>query len=117
LTFNNTVLGVGQDSWSSGIMLRIQRTATTAGLLSMVGCDHPGSERWGLWDRCWIHPPNEQPNRDYNIRDLWISTQYYSQGCPSGCAQQWNELLGTNVWQNVRKYDPGQPDHGQQIGS
>lgn len=122
----NSVLGVGDNSFASGI----------AAFYPENGANHDVTFDCGLWI---ISPNNsgaygvavgytpsagEPQNLNFTVRNVWISTQYYAQGCPSGCGQNWNQqpgssigpLGGAKVWQNNRKYNPGQPDHGQPIG-
>jgi len=118
LTFNNTVLGVGQDSFSSGIIATYPEWGPNSGVTVNGGLWIIQGQNDGAFGiAAGYTPPGESPNHDFVIRDLLISTQYYASGCPSGCAQQWNELTGTNVWSNVRKYHPGFADDGQLISA
>lgn len=112
----NTVWGVGQDSWSSGLIATYPENGPNSGVRFKGGLwivMPQNSTAYGI--AAGYTPPNERPNHDFSIQDLWVSTQYYASGCPSGVGQQWNELTGVNVWSNVRKYHPGFADHGQQI--
>lgn len=56
-------------------------------------------------------------NYDFHIQNVQISTEYNSSGCPSGCAQNWNQIArdGISTWTNIRKYNPGKADDGQII--
>ena len=117
LTLNNTVLGVGTSSWSSGILATYPENGYNSGVTVNGGLWIVQADNDGAYGVAAGYTPSagEQQNRNFTIKDLRISTQYYSQACPSGCAQNWNQLTGTNVWQNVRKYHPGFADDGQLI--
>jgi hypothetical protein len=75
-----------------------------------AGCDWYGSATGSCAGGC-----NKYQNYDFNVHDLKISTTFHSEGCPSGCAQGWNNVAGYGPWTNVTKYNPGQADHGQAI--
>lgn len=120
----NTYFEMGTNSFASGILATYPEN----------GANHDITIDGGLWV---IRPgndgtygiaagytkSNEQQNYNFTVKNLQISTQYYSSGCPSGCAQNWNQsgnsaigpLGGTKIWQNVTKYNPGKSDHGQAI--
>jgi hypothetical protein len=116
LTINNTVLGVGEDCWASGIIATYPENGPNANLtinggLWIVNADNSGA--YGI--AAGYTPPGESPNHDFHVTGLQISTEFYAAGCPSGVGQNWNQLTGTNTW-SATKYHPGFADHGQSIG-
>jgi hypothetical protein len=116
----NTVLGVGTCSFASGLIaLYPERGANhdivVDGGLWIIQSNNDG----GYGIAVGYTPGSEQQNYNFTVRNVQISTQYYSVGCPTGCAQNWTGAKapgGTNIWQNVTKYNPGKADHGQPIG-
>ena len=120
LVVRNTVLGVGACAFASGLVALDpeqgpNRDITFDGGLWIVRTDNGGA--FGV--AVGYTPGSEQPNANITVRNLQISTQYYGEGCPSGCGQNWTGSkapTGTTVWDNVTRYNPGQPDHGQPIG-
>jgi hypothetical protein len=110
ITVNNSVLGVGVDCFASGIIAMYPEFGPNSGLTITGGLFIVSAQNDGAFGiAAGFTPPGEQPNRNFNVNGLWISTEFYASGCPSGCAQQWTELIGTNSWTNVKKYNPGQP--------
>ena len=115
IAFKNTVFHLGACSWSSGLIATYPEN----------GANHDwevAGGRWiiegynsGAYGVAAGYTPPESRNYNFAFHDIEISTQYNSGGCPSGCAQSWSELGGTNSWTNVRKYNPGKADHGQLI--
>lgn len=116
IKLTNTVLHIGYCSWASGLIATYPEN----------GANHDWEVSGGRWI---IEGQNdggygiaagytqgvEQPNYNYNFHDFSISTQAYSSGCPSGCAQNWGELSGTKTWSNVTKYSPGSTSNGSLI--
>lgn len=115
ITLNNTVLHIGYCSWASGLIATYPENGANGNWTINGGRWIIEDQNGGGYGIAAGYSPGEQQNYNYTVQDLEISTQYYSNGCPSGCAQQWNELGGNSTWTNVRKYNPGQPDHGQII--
>lgn len=124
VTIKNTVLGVGASAWASGLMAfypeqGANHDVTIDGGLWIIRNDNDGA--YGM--AVGYTKASEQQNYNFTVRNVQISTQYYSNGCPSGCAQNWDQesnpaigpVGGTKIWQNVTKYNPGQPGHGQII--
>lgn len=115
ISIQNTVLHIGYCSWASGLIATYPEQ----------GANYNWSIQGGLWIIDGMndggygiaagYTPPEQQNHDFSVRDLQISTQAYSTGCPSGCAQNWSKLGGTNIWNNVRAYNPGKSDNGRLI--
>jgi hypothetical protein len=90
IVFRNTVLHIGACSWASGLIATYPENGANydwevAGGRWIIEGQNDGA--YGI--ATGYTPPEEQPNHDYNIHDLQISTQFYSSGCPSGCAQSW----------------------------
>lgn len=126
-TFTNCVFGVGAQSFSSGLIATYPENGANHHLTFTGGLwdlrDQGGGAPYGI--ACGYTVGTEQQNHDYSITDLYVSTAFYSDGCPGGVGQHWidggtakgsiGKLGGVNVWQNVRKYHPGFPDHNQQI--
>lgn len=124
VVIKNTVLGVGANAWASGLMAfypegGANHDITIDGGLWVIRENNSGA--YGI--AVGYTKGSEQQNYNFTVKNVQISTQYNASGCPSGCAQNWNQggsttigpLGGTKVWQNVTKYNPGKSDHGQAI--
>ena len=119
LVVRNTVLGVGACAFASGLVALYPENGpnhdiTFDGGLWIVRTDNDGA--FGV--AVGYTPGSEQPNSNITVRNVQISTQYYSEGCPSGCGQNWTGSkapTGVTVWDNVTRFNPGQIDHGQPI--
>lgn len=113
----NTVLGVGTSSWSSGLIATYPENGPNSGVRIVGGLWIVQADNSGAYGIAAGYTPSagEKPNSNFVVKDLWVSTEFYPSGCPSGVGQHWNQLAGTNVWSNVRKYHPGFAEHGQQI--
>lgn len=117
--FQNTVLGVGHCAFASGLVAfypekGANHDITFQGGMWIIQGDNGGA--YGI--AVGYTPEKEKQNYNFVVRDVKISTQYYAKGCPSGCAQNWTgekAPAGTKIWENVTKYNPGKPDHGQPI--
>ena len=120
----NTVVEMGSNAWASGILATYEENGdnhaiTVDGGLWVIGANNSGA--YGIAAGYTVSSGNR--NYDFTIKNLQISTQYNSGGCPSGCAQNWTSagspgiapLDAPKVWSNVTKYNPGKPDHGQQM--
>lgn len=125
-TFTNCFFGVGAQSLGSGLIATYPENGAnhhltfTGGLWDLQ--DQGGGAPYGI--ACGYTIGSEQQNHDYTITDLYVSTAFYSGGCPGGVGQHWKSgdsrigaLGGTNLWSNVRKYHPGYADHNQQIAA
>lgn len=121
----NVVLHIGKCSFASGLIATYPENGANHDWLidggmwiieednpSSSGTGSDGGNAYGIAAGCG---GGEQENYNFIVQNLKISTQYYAAACPSGCAQNWNELAGTNTWSNVTKYNPGQGDDGQAI--
>jgi hypothetical protein len=116
IAINNTVLHIGYCAWASGLIATYPEGGPNSGWEISGGRWIIEGQNDGAYGIAMGYtPPAEQQNTNYAIRDLQISTQYYGTGCPSGCAQSWDELGGSKSWSNVRKYNPGKSDDGQPI--
>ncbi len=115
ISFINTVLHIGPCSWASGLIATYPEGGANHDWLIQGGLWVIEGQNDGGYGIAAGYTPPEKQNYNYTIKDLYISTQYYSQGCPSGCAQSWGELGGTKAWTNVRKYNPGKAEHDQQL--
>lgn len=111
----NTVLHIGYCSWASGLIATYPEHGANTNWLIQGGLWIIETKNDGGYGIAAGYTPPESQNSNFTVRDLYISTQHYPQGCPSGCAQSWNEVAGTRVWTNVRKYNPGKSDHDQPI--
>ena len=116
ITLRNTVLHIGACSWASGLIATYPENGANRNWEIDGGRWIIESFNGGGYGIAAGTTPSEPSNYNYNVHDLEISTEHYSQGCPSGCAQNWNQLEGYSIWENVTRYNPGQPDHGQPIG-
>jgi hypothetical protein len=115
ITLSNTVLHIGPCSWASGLIATYPESGANSGWEVTGGRWIIEGQNGGAYGIAMGYTPPEQQNTNYIIRDLQISTQYNATGCPSGCAQSWNELGGSKAWTNVRKYNPGKSDDGQLV--
>jgi hypothetical protein len=112
----NTVLHIGPCSWASGLIATYPENGANhdwevSGGRWIIEGDNGGA--YGI--AAGYTPGKEQPNYNYNFHDFSISTQYYSSGCPSGCAQNWEDLSGSASWKNVTKYAPNSSSNGSVI--
>lgn len=122
LTLTNNVFGVGECSFASGLLAfypegGANHDVTIDGGLWIIQSDNDGA--FGI--SAGYTPPEER-NYNFIVRNVQISTQYYTHGCPlagsNTCAPLWNgsrSPSGTKIWENNTKYNPGKPDHGQPI--
>lgn len=115
IVFRNTVLHIGYCAWASGLIATYPENGANSNWEVAGGRWIIEGQNDGAYGIAAGYTPPEQQNTNYNIHDLQISTQYFSSGCPSGCAQSWTEVGGTRLWTNVRKYNPGKSDDGQLI--
>ena len=116
ITFRNTVLHIGYCAWASGLIATYPENGANHDWLIDGGrWIIEGQNDGGYGLAAGYTPPQEQQNYNYTVKNVQISTQYYSSGCPSGCAQSWNEVGGTQIWTSNTKYNPGKADNGQPI--
>lgn len=121
---NNVVYHVGPESNGSGVIATYPENGVNHDITFNGGLwileDQGGGAPYGI--ACGYTVGSEPQNLSYTIRDLYVSTEFYADGCPGGVGQHWNSgdtrigaLGGTKVWTNVRKYHPGFADHNQVI--
>lgn len=82
ITVNNCVLGMGDDCFASGVIAMYPEFGPNTGLtinggLFVVQANNDGA--FGI--AAGFTPPGESPNHDFNVTGLWISTEFYSEGC------------------------------------
>lgn len=115
ITFLNTVLHLGPCSWGSGLIATYPEGGPNHDWEVSGGRWIIEGENDGAYGVAAGGTAAEGYNYNYNFHDFEISTQHYSSGCPSGCAQNWPQLQGAKSWTNIRKYNPGQSSNGQLI--
>jgi hypothetical protein len=115
----NTVLHIGAISWASGLIATYPEWGNNSGIIVDGGRWIVESDNDGAFGIAAGTPDTTTgyTNSNFQVKNLQISTQFYSQGCPNGCAQNWNQIDndGISSWTGVTKYNPGFADHGQII--
>ena len=115
ITFRNTVLHIGYCAWASGLIATYPENGANTNWLIDGGRWIIEGQNDGGYGIAAGTSPGYPANSNFTVKNLQISTQFYTQGCPSGCAQNWQQLIGTNSWSAVTKYNPGRSDDGQTI--
>jgi hypothetical protein len=119
VTFTNCVLGIGYNCFASGIAAFYPENGANHDIAFIGGLWKLGGNNDGGYGGAFGYTPPEQQNYNFTIQDLYISCFVdpatdadghqiggYAIGMPSGVGQQWNEMGGTAIWSNVRKYNP-----------
>ncbi len=123
--FKNTVLGVGNCAFASGLVAFYPENGPNHDIVFDGGLWIIQGNNDGAYGIAVGWTLAEDENYNFTVKNVQISTQYYAEGCPEGCGQNWNGSnwnpdifgpKGVKIWQNVTKYNPGKADHGQPIG-